>query len=58
MEVYELSLIKNNTHRILYIVYVELRPLLMKETLLYGNLQRIGNASMAGVDVGSDVKIL
>jgi|GEM_PF-6307048 len=30
----------------------------MKETLLYGNLQRIGNATMAGVDVGSDVKIL
>ena len=60
-KVYELSLIKNNTHRyfrLLTIVYVELRPLLMKETLLYGNLQRIGNASMAGVDVGSDVKIL
>ena len=60
-KVYQLSLIKNNTHRyfrLLNIVDVELRPLLMKETLLYKNLQRIRNASMAGVDVGSDVKIL
>jgi len=60
-KVYELSLIKKNTHRyfrLLTIVDVELRPLLMKETLLYKNLQRIHRASMAGVDVGSDVKML
>jgi len=60
-KVYELSLIKNNTHRyfrLLTIVDVELRPLLMREELLYKNLQRIRNASMVGVDVGSNVKIL
>jgi hypothetical protein len=58
---YELSLIKNNTHRyfrLLTIVDVELRPLLMKEQMLYKNLQRIHRASIIGVDVGSDVKIL
>jgi len=60
-KVYELSLIKNNTHgyfKPLIIVDVELRPLLMREELLYKNLQRIRNASMVGVDVGSDIKIL
>jgi len=60
-KVYELSLIKNNTHRyfrLLTIVDVELRPLLMKEELLYKNLQRVQRSSMIGVDVGSNVKIL
>jgi len=40
----ELSLVKNNTHRyfrLLTIIDVELRPLLMKEELLYKNLQRV-----------------
>jgi len=60
-KVYELSLIKNNTHgyfKPLIIVDVKLRPLLMRGELLYKNLQRIRNASMVGVDVGSDIKIL
>jgi len=60
-KVYELSLIKNNTHRYfrqLTIIDVELRPLLMKEQMLYRNLQRVRNASIVGVDVGGDVKIL
>jgi|GEM_PF-2949678 len=46
------SLIKNNTHRYfrpLSIVDVELRPLLMREQMLYRNLQRIQNASIIGV---------
>jgi hypothetical protein len=58
---YELSLTKNNTHRYfkpLTIIDVELRPLLMREQMLYRNLQRVRNASMVGVDVGGDVKIL
>ena len=60
-KVYELSLIKNNTHRYfrpLTIVDVELRPLLMREEMLYRNLQRVRNASIIGVDVESDAKIL
>jgi len=60
-KVYELSLSKNNTHRyfrLLTIVDVELRPLLMKEQMLYKNLQRIQNASIVGIDVGSDAKVL
>jgi len=60
-KVYELSLVKNNTYRyfrLLTIVDVELRPLLMKENMFYNNLQRIRNASMVGVDVGSDIKML
>jgi hypothetical protein len=55
------SLIKNNIHRYfrpLTIIDVELRPLLMKEQMLYRNLQRIPNASIVGVGVGSDAKIL
>ncbi|MCL7395801.1 MAG: hypothetical protein LZ167_00030 [Thaumarchaeota archaeon] len=58
---YELSLVKRNTHRYfrhLTIVDVELRPLLMKEEMLYRNLQRMRNASVIGVDFGSDVKML
>jgi len=58
---YELSLIKRNTHRYfkpLTIIDVELRPLLMREQMLYRNLQRVRNASIVGVDVGGDVKIL
>jgi len=58
---YELSLIKNNTHRYfrpLTIIDIELRPLLMRENMLYKNLQRIRNASIVGVDVESDVEIL
>jgi hypothetical protein len=58
---YQLSLTKNNTHRYfkpLTIIDVELRPLLMREQMLYRNLQRVWNASMVGVDVGGDVKIL
>ena len=54
-------MIKNNTHRyfrLLTIVDVELRPLLMEEEMFYRNLQRIRNASIVGVDVGSNVKIL
>jgi hypothetical protein len=46
---YELSLTKNNTHRyfrLLTIIDVELRPLLMKEQMLYKNLQRIHRASI------------
>jgi len=60
-KVYELSLAKGNTHRyfrLLTIIDVELRPLLMIEGILYRNLQRIQNASMVGVDVRGDVKIL
>jgi len=60
-KVYELSLVKNNTHRyfkLLTIVDVELRPLLLKEMILYKDLQKIRNASMIGVDIGSDVKML
>jgi hypothetical protein len=60
-KIYELSLIKNNTHRYfkpLTIIDVELRPLLMKEEMLYRNLQRMRNASVIGVDFGSDVKML
>jgi len=54
-------LIKNDTHRYfkpLTIIDVELRPLLMKEELLYKNLQRVQRASMIGIDVGSNVKTL
>jgi hypothetical protein len=54
-------LIKNNIHkyfRPLTIIDVELRSLLMKEQTLYKNLQRIPNASIVGVDVGGDVKML
>jgi hypothetical protein len=60
-KVYELSLTKNNTYRYfrpLSIVDVEMRPLLMREQMLYRNLQRIRSASVVGVDVGGDVKIL
>ena len=60
-KIYELSLIKNNTHRYfkpLTIIDAELRPLLMREQMLYRNLQRVRNASIVGVDVGGDVKIL
>jgi hypothetical protein len=60
-KIYELSLIKNNTHRYfkpLTIIDAELRPLLMREEMLYRNLQRVRSASMVGVDVGGDVKIL
>jgi len=60
-KVYELSLIKNNTHRyfrLLTIVDVELRPLLMREEMLYKSLQRVQRTSMIGVEVGSDVKVL
>jgi hypothetical protein len=60
-KIYELSLIKNNTHRYfkpLTIIDAELRPLLMREHMLYKNLQRVRSASMVGVDVGGDVKIL
>jgi hypothetical protein len=60
-KIYELSLIKRNTHRYfkpLTIIDVELRPLLMKEEMLYRNLQRMRNASVIGVDFGSDVKML
>jgi hypothetical protein len=60
-KIYELSLIKNNTHRYfkpLTIIDVELRPLLMKEQMLYRNLQRVRNASIIGIDVGSNVRIL
>jgi len=58
-KVYELSLIKNNTHRYfkpLAIVDVELRPLLMRENALYKNLQRIQSLNIDGVDVENDVK--
>ena len=60
-KIYELSLVKRNTHRYfkpLTIIDVELRPLLMKEEMLYRNLQRMRNASVIGVDFGSDVKML
>jgi hypothetical protein len=60
-KIYELSLIKNNTHRYfkpLTIIDVELRPLLMKEQMLYKNLQRVRNTSIMGIDVGSNVRIL
>ena len=58
-KVYELSLVRNNTHRyfkFLTIVDVELRPLLMKEKILYRNLQRIQNALIIDVDTESNVK--
>ena len=60
-KVYELSLIKNNTHRYfkpLTIIDTELRPLLMRENMLYKNLQRTRNTSIFGVDVESDVEML
>jgi hypothetical protein len=60
-KVYQLSLTKNNTHKYfkpLTIIDVELRPLLMKEELLYKNLQRVQRSSMIGVDVGSDIRML
>ncbi|MCL7389734.1 MAG: hypothetical protein LZ173_07385, partial [Thaumarchaeota archaeon] len=60
-KIYELSLIKKNTHRYfkpLTIIDVELRPLLVREQMLYRNLQRIRSAGVVGVDVGGDVKIL
>jgi len=60
-KVYELSLVKNNTHRYfkpLTIIDIELRPLLMRENMLYKNLQRTRNASIVGVDVESDVEML
>jgi hypothetical protein len=60
-KIYEPSLTKNNTHRYfkpLTIIDVELRPLFMKEQMLYRNLQRVRNASIVGVDVGGEVKIL
>ena len=60
-KVYELSLARNNTHRyskFLTIVDVELRPFLMKEKILYRNLQRIQNALIIDVDTESNVKIL
>ena len=59
-KVYELSLIKNNTHRYfksLTIIDIELRPLLMRENMLYKNLQRTRNTSIFGVDVESDVEM-
>lgn len=37
---------------------VELKPLLMKEEVLYKSLQRVLNTSIFGVNVRSDVKIL
>jgi hypothetical protein len=58
---YELSLIKRNTHRYfkpLTLIDIELRPLLMREEMLYRNLQRVRSADVVGVDVGGDVKIL
>jgi hypothetical protein len=42
----------------LTIIDVELRPLLMREHMLYRNLQRVRNASVVGVNVGGDIKIL
>jgi hypothetical protein len=58
---YQLSLIKRNTHRYfkpLTIIDVELKPLLMKEQMLYKNLQRVRNTSIIGIDVGSNARIL
>jgi hypothetical protein len=60
-KIYELSLSKRNTHRYfkpLTIIDIEMRPLLMKEQMLYKSLQRIHRASIIGVDVGSDAKVL
>jgi len=56
-----LSLIKRNTHRYfrpLNIIDIELRPLLMREQMLYRNLQRVQIAGIVGINVGGDVKIL
>ncbi len=58
-KVYELSLIKGDTHkyfRLLTIIDVELRPLLMKEQMIYKNLQRVQRMGEVGVDVSSDVE--
>jgi len=60
-KIYGLSLIKKNTKRYfrpLTIIDIELRPLLMRENMLYKNLQRTRNTSIFGVDVESDVEIL
>ena len=60
-KIYELSLSKRNTHRYfkpLTIIDIEMRPLLMKGRMLYKSLQRIHRASIIGVDVGSDAKVL
>ena len=60
-KLYELSLVRNNTHRyfkLLTIVDVELRPFLMKEKILCMNLQRIRNTLVIDVDTESNVKIL
>jgi len=56
-----LSLIKRNTHRYfrpLNIIDIELRPMLMREQMLYRNLQRVQIAGIVGINVGGDVKIL
>ena len=58
-KVYELSLMKRNTHRYfrqLTIIDVELRPLLMKEQIIYKNLDRIRKMREIGIDVSSDVE--
>ena len=48
-KIYESSLIKRNTRRYfkpLTVIDVELRPLLMREQMLYRSLQRVWNASL------------
>ncbi len=58
-KVYELSLIKKNTHRYfkeINNVDVELRPLLMKENILYKTLQKLQAMKEVGVDVLNEIK--
>jgi len=48
---------QKNTHKYfkpLTLVDIEPRPLLMREEMLYRNLQRVQNASIVGVDVRED----
>jgi len=60
-KVYELSLIRNNTHlyfREITVIDAELRPLLMKKQAVFKDLHRMYCLHEIGVDVSNDVKIL
>jgi hypothetical protein len=54
-------LTKNNTHRYfkpLTIIGVEMRPLFIREQMLYKSLQGVRSASRVGINVEGDVKVL
>ncbi len=57
-KIYELSLMKGNTNkyfRQLTMIDVELRPLLMKEQIIFRNFQRVQRMGEFGIDVSEDV---